>query len=367
MPSNPLRQLNAFGQSVWYDNIQRSMLTSGHLAQMIAADDLRGITSNPSIFEKAICTSSDYDAALQQVLRQDASISNRDLFFTLALQDIQAAAQALLPVYVASAGVDGMVSIEVSPDLAQDAQGTVREARELFAGLKQPNVMIKVPGTLRALPAVEQLIAEGINVNVTLLFSVERYIAVAQAYVRGLERRYANNLPIERSASVASFFVSRLDTALDPLLAQRRPALQGKIAIANAKLAYQQYLEIFSSAQFAALRAQGARPQRLLWASTSTKNPAYPDLLYVDQLIGPDTVNTIPPATYAAFRDHGVVARTLDQDVETALAQLAALPELDIDLSAVTDQLESEGIHAFEQAFSTLLAALDTKRQQLVA
>lgn len=364
MPPNPLRQLNAFGQSVWYDNIQRSMLVSGQLAQMIAEDDLRGITSNPSIFEKAICTSSDYDAALQQALQRDATQSNRDLFFTLATQDIRAAAQLLLPVYEATDGVDGMVSIEVSPDLAQDVHGTVQEARQLFTRLNLPNVMIKIPGTVRGLQAVEQLIAEGINVNVTLLFSVERYIAVAQAYVRGLERRYASNLPINRVASVASFFVSRLDTALDPLLAERRPSLQGKIANANAKLAYQQYLGIFSSAQFAALRAQGARPQRLLWASTSTKNPAYPDLLYVDQLIAPDTVNTIPPATYAAFRDHGVVARTLDQDVETALANLAALKELDIDLGTVTDQLEVEGIHAFIQAFTTLLAALAARRQQ---
>jgi len=228
-----------------------------------------------------------------------------------------------------------------------------------------PNVMIKVPGTISGLHAVEQLIAEGVNVNVTLLFSVERYISVAEAYLRGLERRRAKGLPIDRIASVASFFVSRLDTALDPLLAQRQPELQGRIANANAKLAYQEDLEIFSGPHFVALREQGARPQRLLWASTSTKNPAYPDLLYVDHLIGPDTVNTMPPATYDAFRDHGTVARTLDEDVENALACLSALPELGIDLGAITDQLEIDGVNAFIQSFETLLAALEAKTRTL--
>ena len=365
--ANPLRLLNAAGQSVWYDNIQRSVLTSGMLAQLIAEDDLRGITSNPTIFEKAIAGSSDYDEALRRELQRNPQQSSRDLFFTLAIEDIRAAAEALRPTYDASDGVDGMVSLEVSPDLAHDVDGTVREARELFARLGLPNVMIKVPGTVPGLHAVERLIAEGINVNVTLLFSVERYVSVAEAYLRGLERRRAQGLPLERIASVASFFVSRLDTALDPVLAERQPELQGRIANANAKLAYQEYLEIVGGAHFAALRAAGARPQRLLWASTSTKNPAYPDLLYVDNLIGPDTVNTMPPATYAAFRDHGAVARTLDQDVDEALAQLAALPELGIDLSAVTDQLELDGVNAFIQSFNNLLAAIAAKTQTLVA
>jgi transaldolase len=260
-----------------------------------------------------------------------------------------------------------MVSLEVSPDLAHDVDGTVREARELFARLAMPNVMIKVPGTVAGLHAVEQLIAEGVNVNVTLLFSVERYVSVAEAYLRGLERRRAKGLPIDRIASVASFFVSRMDTALDPILAQRRPDLQGCIANANAKLAYQEYLEIFGGPHFTALRQEGARPQRLLWASTSTKNPAYPDLLYVDNLIGPDTVNTMPPATYDAFRDHGTVARTLDDEVESALTCLSALPELGIDLSAVTDQLEIDGVNAFIQSFQTLLAVIETKARTLVA
>lgn len=367
LPANPLRRLSATGQSVWYDNIQRSMLTSGKLAQMIAEDDLRGITSNPTIFEKAIGGSADYDEALRRELRRYPQQSSRALFFTLAIEDIRDAARALRPTYDATQGVDGMVSLEVSPDLAHDVDGTVREARELFARLAMPNVMIKVPGTVSALHAIEQLIAEGINVNVTLLFSVERYVSVAEAYLRGLERRRAKGLPIDRIASVASFFVSRLDTALDPILAQQQPELQGQIANANAKLAYQEYLDIFGGQHFAALREQGARPQRLLWASTSTKNPAYPDLLYVDNLIGPDTVNTLPPATYDAFRDHGAVARTLDQDVENALARLAALRELGIDLSAVTDQLEIDGINAFIQSFTTLLAAIEAKTRTLAA
>jgi len=363
--ANPLRLLSAAGQSVWYDNIQRSMLRDGTLARLIAEDDLRGITSNPTIFEKAIAGSTDYDEALRQELHRDPEQSSRELFFSLAIEDIRAAAEALRPSYEASAGVDGMVSLEVAPDLAHDLEGTVREARALFARLDLPNVMIKVPGTVTGLHAVEQLIAAGINVNVTLLFSVERYVSVAEAYLRGLERRRAQGLPLDRVTSVASFFISRIDTLLDPLLAECQPELQGQIAIANAQLAYQEYQEIFGSTHFAALRAAGARPQRLLWASTSTKNPAYPDLLYVDRLIGPDTVNTMPPATYAAFRDHGTIAPTLEQDVETALARLAALPALGIDLGAITDQLEIDGINAFIHSFDTLLAALDAKRTVL--
>lgn len=363
--ANPLRLLSAAGQSVWYDNIQRSMLRDGTLARLIAEDDLRGITSNPTIFEKAIAGSTDYDEALRQELHRDPEQSSRELFFSLAIEDIRAAAEALRPSYEASAGVDGMVSLEVAPDLAHDLEGTVREARALFARLDLPNVMIKVPGTVTGLHAVERLIAAGINVNVTLLFSVERYVSVAEAYLRGLERRRAQGLPLDRVTSVASFFISRIDTLLDPLLAECQPELQGQIAIANAQLAYQEYQEIFGSTHFAALRAAGARPQRLLWASTSTKNPAYPDLLYVDRLIGPDTVNTMPPATYAAFRDHGTIAPTLEQDVETALARLAALPALGIDLGAITDQLEIDGINAFIHSFDTLLAALDAKRTVL--
>jgi transaldolase len=365
--TNPLRALNASGQSVWYDHIHRSMLTDGELARLIAEDDLRGITSNPSIFEKAIGTGHDYDGALQREIRRDAAQSSRDLFFTLAIEDIRAAADQLRPVWDTTGGSDGMVSLEVSPDLAHDTQGTIREARELNARVDRPNVMIKVPGTRAGLPAIEALTAAAINVNATLLFSVDRYVGVATAYLRGLKRRIDAHLPVASIASVASFFVSRVDSALDPLLAQKRPDLQGKIAIANAKLAYQRFKELFQGDAFAAAAAAGARPQRLLWASTSTKNPAYRDVLYVEDLIGPQTVNTMPPATYAAFRDHGKVARTLDAEVDTALAQLAALPELGIDLSALTDQLEDQGVAAFAESFGNLLAAIERKTANLTA
>lgn len=359
--TNPLRRLNAAGQSVWYDNIQRSMLTSGELARLLAEDDLRGVTSNPAIFEKAIIGSRDYDAALRALARRRPGGSSRELFYELAVEDIDAAAELLAPTYRATDGVDGMISLEVSPDLAHDAEATVAEARRLHARLGRPNVMIKVPATRAGLPAIEQLVADGVCVNVTLLFSVARYEQVVEAYLRGLERRLRQGLPIGRVASVASFFVSRLDTLLDPLLAERRPELQGKIAIANAKLAYRRFQELFAGARFAALAAAGARPQRLLWASTSAKNPAYRDVIYVEQLIGPHTVNTMPPATYAAFRDHGVVAPTLTQDSDEAAAQLAMLAGLDIDLADVTDRLEAEGVAAFAHSFEQLLAAVEAK------
>ena len=358
---NPLRRLNAAGQSVWYDNIQRAMLRSGELARLIAEDDLRGVTSNPAIFEKAITGSHDYDAALQQQRRLHPDRSSRELFYTLALEDISATADWLLPVYTVTGGVDGMVSLEVSPDLAYDTAATLREARELHARLARPNVMIKVPATEAGLPAIEQLIADGININVTLLFAISRYEQVVEAYLRGLERRLERGQPIDRIASVASFFVSRLDSLLDPLLAQQSPELQGAIAIANAKWAYERIQALFGGARFAALAAAGARPQRLLWASTSTKNPAYPDVLYVEALIGPQTVNTIPPATYAAFRDHGKVDLTLARDLDAARAQLARLAALGIDLAQVTARLEAEGVAAFAQAFEQLLGAINAK------
>ena len=362
---NPLRTLNAYGQSIWYDNIHRAMLSSGELERMIAEDDLRGITSNPSIFDKAITGGREYDDALRRMLRQDPNQTSRELFFALAIEDIGAAADLLQPVYVATGGVDGMVSLEVSPDLAYDTEGTIREARALHARLDRPNVMIKVPATRAGLPAVEQLTAAGINVNVTLLFALDRYREVAEAYLLGLEQRLARGQQVEMIASVASFFVSRVDAALDPLLANKRPELQGKLAIANAKLAYQAFKDLFGSGRFAALAKAGARPQRLLWASTSSKNPVYRDVLYVEELIGPQTVNTMPPATYEAFRDHGVVAATLEREMDSARAQLAALPALGIDLRAVTGRLEAEGVQAFARAFTNLLADIEAKAADL--
>jgi transaldolase len=366
-PNNPLCKLNAAGQSVWSDNIHRAMLTSGGLLTMIEDDDLRGITSNPAIFDKAISAGHEYDAILERELKRDRNQSARALFFALAVEDIGDAADAMRPVYDKTDGIDGMVSLEVSPDLADDTEGTIREARELHARLGRPNVMIKVPGTRAGLPAIEQLTAEGININVTLLFSVGRYEEVAEAYLRGLERRQADGQPVDRIASVASFFISRVDSLLDPMLADKRPELQGKIAIANAKLAYQRYKQIYGSERFAALRAAGARPQRLLWASTGAKNPAYPELLYVEQLIGPETVNTMPPATYEGFREAGLVDQTLEQGVAEAERQVAALKEVGIDLAAATDRLEREGVELFVKAFNNLLQHLEAKAARLAA
>ncbi len=372
MSSNPLRTLNAAGQSVWYDNIQRAMLVRSNgqpsvLERMIAEDDLRGITSNPAIFEKAIGSGHDYDAALAAARDLAPEADARALFFTLAVADIREAADQIRPVYDATGGVDGMISLEVSPDLAHDTDATVAEARELHARVDRPNVMIKVPATKAGLPAITQLIADGIHVNVTLLFSVERYKAVVEAYIQGLEQRTAKGLPASGIQSVASFFVSRVDSALDPILAEKAPALSGKAAIANAKLAYDHFLEVFKGERFAALAAADAAPQRLLWASTGTKNPAYSDVLYIETLIGPETVNTVPPATYAAFKDHGQVAQTLHVDLDGARELIDALADLGVDLAAVTDTLEAEGVASFAKSFDALLATLDEKLATLAA
>lgn len=364
--NNPLRALNAAGQSVWSDNIHRAMINNGELAAMIENDDLRGITSNPSIFDKAISTGQEYDEMLQRELQANPEASSRELFFALAIEDIRDAADRMRPAYEASDGVDGMVSLEVSPDLAHDTAATIAEARDLHRRLDRPNVMIKVPATLAGLPAIEQLIADGMNINVTLLFSLERYQAVVDAYLRGLQQRHQQGLPVARIASVASFFISRVDSAIDPLLADKQPELAGKIAIANAKLAYQHYKKVFEGADFAELKAAGALPQRLLWASTSTKNPAYPELLYVETLIGPDTVNTMPPATYKAFRQSGQVAQTLETAVDEAQAQITALADLGIDLGAITERLEQEGVEMFNKSFINLLDHLQHKADRLL-
>ncbi len=365
--SNPLRALNAAGQSVWCDHIHRGMITTGGLANMIEADDLRGITSNPSIFDKAISSTHEYDEILRRELQERPGQSSRELFFALAIEDIRDGADILRPVYDASGGVDGMISLEVSPDLAHDAEATVREARALWKRLDRPNVMIKVPATSACLPAIEQLISEGMNINVTLLFSLDRYEAVAEAYIRGLELRREQGKPVERIASVASFFISRVDAALDPLLADKRPDWQGKLAIANAKLAYERYQDIFEGSRFAKLREAGGAVQRLLWASTSTKNPAYPELLYVETLIGPNTVNTMPPATYEAFREYGTVAETLTSDLEKCRARVSGLSSVGIDLDEVTDRLENEGVSIFTKAFDNLLHHIEGKAASLAA
>jgi transaldolase len=359
-----LHQLNQLGQSAWYDNIQRALLDSGELAAFIA-DGVSGVTSNPSIFNKAIAGSNDYDAAMQQLVKAGKSVD--EIYEALVLEDIGRAADLLLPVYERTAGVDGYVSLEVSPTLAHDSANTIAEAKRLFAALGRPNVMIKVPATPAGMPAIEALIAAGVNVNATLIFALAQYDAVAHAYVAGLERMSASGGDL-KVASVASFFVSRVDSAVDKAL-QAHPQemhLQGKTAIANAKIAYAHFKEIFSGPRWEKLAAQGARVQRPLWASTSTKNPSYPDTLYVDTLIGPDTVNTIPPHTLQAVLDHGAVAPTLETGLDEVHAHLARLAELGIDMDAVTQELLEQGVDSFAQAFKSLLASIAAKREQLL-
>lgn len=372
---NPLRRLQEFGQSVWYDNIQRSMLGSGQeLARLIEEDGLRGVTSNPSIFEKAINGSRDYDSALARHVSKGVNDS-RDLFFALAIEDIQAAADQMLAVYRDSHGLDGYVSLEVSPDLAYNASATIAEAKRLAERVNRPNLMVKVPSTKEGVEAVEALTAAGINVNATLLFGIDRYEEIARAYLRGLRQRLSQGQPVDKIASVASFFVSRVDTLVDSLLEAKATTandqvrdrcrqLTGKIAIANAKAAYALFQHLYRH-EFSDLEAAGARPQRLLWASTGTKNPNYSDVLYIETLIGAETVNTIPPATYQAFKDHGTVAATLEQGLDTAPKLLAELRQVGIDLNAVTQQLENEGVKIFDKSFQTLLQAIGNKTSLL--
>lgn len=366
---NRLKRLNDFGQSVYLDEIRRSWLHDGTLATLIERDGLRGVTSNPAIFQKAIADSRDYDDAIAEHARRgdDAMTTYEDL----VVADIQAAADHFRPTYDASDGRFGYVSLEVSPELAHDTEGTVAEARHLWQRLGRPNVFIKVPGTEAGIPAIERLIAEGINVNVTLLFGLDRYRAVAEAYLAGLERRLATGAPVDRVASVASFFLSRIDVMIDPVLdaeanlggarADEARALRGKAAVASAKLAYVIYQEVFGDGAepFARLAAASARPQRLLWASTSTKDPSYPDTKYVEPLIGPDTVNTMPMDTLDAYRDHGEPAARIHQGADDAREALRQLAAVGIDLDAVTAELETEGVTKFIKPFRSLLDTLD--------
>jgi transaldolase len=361
-----IRALLDLGQSIWLDNIHRDMLEKGELKTLIEQDGLRGITSNPTIFEKAITGSQAYDTFISQRLKQAPTLTSEQLFIDLAVRDTGEAADLFKGVYESSQGHDGMVSIEVSPQLAHDTTGTVAEGRELHARLNRPNIMIKVPATREGIPAIEALLAEGINVNVTLLFSVERYQAVLEAYLRALETRLSKGLPIDRIASVASFFVSRVDTAIDKTLSTHGDtSLQGKAAIANAKLAYAHLQRVKGSARFRRLAAAGARIQRLLWASTSSKNPNYSDVVYVDHLIGDETVNTLPPTTFDAFRDHGTPRNTLTEGYTEAATLIDQLATVGINLGGVTQQLEDEGVAAFKTSFVNLIDALTQKRQKL--
>jgi transaldolase len=367
---NPLRQLHTFGQSVWLDFLSRGMLRSGQLADLIGDDGLRGVTSNPAIFEKAINHSHDYDEIIARLAAQGSSIE--EIYREMVVEDIQDAADALRPLYDQVAGNDGFVSLEVSPRLARDTQATLAEARQLWLLVNRPNVFIKVPGTREGLPAIEQLLAEGINVNITLLFDLARYRDVAEVYLRALEHRAAQGRPLDRLASVASFFISRIDTLVDerleslmkqePAKAEEATALCGQVAVASAKVAYEIYEEIIGSQRFGALAAAGARPQRLLWASTGTKNPHYSDVMYVEPLIGPDTVTTLPMETLEAYRDHGKPAARLRNGRHEAHAVLRRLGEAGIDLTAVTGELEEQGIVKFVEPFERLMAALRDKR-----
>jgi transaldolase / glucose-6-phosphate isomerase len=363
---NPLKQLENLGQSIWLDMIQRSMLRSGELKRMIDEAGLGGLTSNPTIFEKAIGHSTDYDEQISQISKGGAT--RDDVYDAVVIDDIAAAADLFRPVYDKTQGADGYVSLEVSPLLAHDTERTQAEARRLHGKLKRPNVMIKVPATPEGLPAIEQLISEGINVNVTLIFSVDVYNKVAEAYIRGLERRNEAGKPLTGIGSVASFFVSRIDTAVDKELQKKidagnsaAKALIGKAAIANAKLAYESFEKIFGSERFAKLKAKGARVQRPLWASTSTKNPAYSDVMYVEALIGPDTVDTAPKPTIEAYADHGKPQVTLTQDVQQAHQLFADLANAGIDFKKITEQLTADGVKSFADSFVQLMAAIDKK------
>ena len=365
---NPLQKLAQYGQSVWLDYIRRSLMTSGQLRRLVEDDGLGGMTSNPSIFEKAIEGGEEYGDLLGR-LRADPSLDAKAIYERLAIRDIQDAADILRPVYDRMQQRDGFVSLEVAPYLAHKTQETIEEARRLWKTVNRPNLMIKVPGTPEGVPAIETLLSEGINVNVTLLFSQDMYEEVAWAFVRALETRAQKGLDLSGIASVASFFVSRIDTLVDSLIDKNLPAadagrnallesVRSKVAIANAKLAYERYQRIFSGARWDALAAKQAQTQRVLWASTSTKNPKLRDVLYVEELIGKNTVNTIPPATLDAFRDHGVPRASLTEDIEGARKVMADLAAAGISIEEVTAELVKAGVQQFEDAFTKLLAVV---------
>jgi len=372
MKNNPLLDIQALGQSIWQDFISRDVIRTGALRRRIEEEGLRGVTSNPAIFNEAIGGSPDYDDDIRELARQGKSTVQ--IYETLTVRDVGDAADLLRPLYDDSEGRHGFVSLEVNPHLARDIDGTLSEARHLWQTVNRPNVMIKVPATREGLTCIEQLIRDGINVNVTLLFGLPRYREVAQAYIAGLTARAQQGEPLEHVASVASFFLSRIDVLVDPMLEERiqtggPPAdtaakLRGQVAVASAKQAYQIYKEIFVGADFRRLAERGARTQRVLWASTSTKNPDYPDVKYVEALIGPDTVNTLPQETLDAYRDHGRPAPRLEEDLSEAEWVLRTLPELGIDIDRVTGQLVQEGIEKFNKPYDSLIQTLEGKRKK---
>jgi transaldolase len=372
MKENLLKKLETLGQSIWIDYIRRELIVSGELRRLVEKDGLRGLTSNPSIFEKAIAESHIYDYDIHNLSLQKKDV--KAIYETLSQLDVQNAADEFRNLYEKTDGKNGYVSLEVNPHLAHDTKGTIEEARRLWKALNRPNVLIKVPATSDCLPAIKQLISEGINVNVTLLFGLPRYRQVTEAYIAGLEARAAQGIPIKKIASVASFFLSRIDSLMDPLVekfleqggekTEIAKKVHGQIAIASAKAAYQIYKEIFDSDRFKKLTDKGALVQRLLWASTSTKNPDYSDIKYIESLIGPDTVNTVPLKTIDAYRDHGDPKSRLEQDIEEANWVIARLPELGINIDKFTQQLEDEGIKKFDESFDKLMESLTKKSSE---
>lgn len=375
MSTNPLVELARLGQSVWYDNIERKLIQSGELQRLIDEDELRGVTSNPAIFEKAISGSDLYKDQLQELA--EAGKSAVEIYEALAIRDIQSAADVLAPVYEKTGGTDGFVSLECSPLLAHDTAGTIDEARRLWKAVDRRNVMIKIPGTPEGMPAIEQCIYEGININITLLFSLDSYEKTVEAYTRGLTRRAAEGKPVDAISSVASFFVSRIDTAVDRQLEQkigesnndeersRLRSLLGRAAIANAKMAYQKFLQVFHGEPFAELRERGAQVQRPLWASTSTKNPAYKDVYYVETLIARETVNTLPPQTLTAFRDHGEARLTIEENLDEERARLDELEAVGISLDEVTRQVLSDAVRLFVEPFEKLIGSIEAQRAEI--
>ncbi|MEO6732638.1 MAG: transaldolase [Ferruginibacter sp.] len=364
MEKNSVKQIHDFGQSIWLDFIDRKIMDSGELKRLIEEDGVRGITSNPAIFEKAISSSNDYKDDIAKLTEKE--MTNEAIFYGVAIEDIKRAADMLKPLYDDAEGADGFVSLEVSPHLARNTEGTANQAFELWKAVRKENVMIKIPGTAEGLTAIRRAIREGININVTLLFGLQRYEEVTDAYISGLEDRLKNNQPIDHVASVASFFLSRIDVMIDPLLEQKGLAhLKGEVAIASAKKAYEIYQRVFTSDRFIKLQDKGAQPQRLLWASTGSKDPAFSDVKYVEALIGPNTVNTIPMDTLVAFRDHGKAADRLEKGLDHATKVLDEIKKAGISLDAITKKLEEEGIEKFNQPYDKLLAAIESEKKKI--
>jgi transaldolase len=365
---NPLHELQKFGQSVWYDNIARNLIKDGSVQKLIDEFAVVGVTSNPTIFEKAIAAGNAYDEQIRELVKEGKNAG--EIFDELAIKDIQEAADLFRPIYDSTNGKDGYISLEVSPVLAHDTDGTIKAARYYYERVNRPNLMIKIPATPEGIPAITATIASGINVNVTLIFSLDAYENVAYAYIEGLEKLAENgSKPVSQIASVASFFVSRVDTLVDKLLEQKGAPeeLKGKAAIANSRLAYERFEQIFSTERWQKLEAQGAKKQRMLWASTSTKNPSYRDVIYVEELVGPETVDTMPPQTVVAFADHGQVTLTVNQDYDKARELVKQLETYGITMEAVTDQLLAEGVKSFADSYKQLLDGVESKRQMLLS